>query len=132
MFRIPLVLAFVLVLSGTTAAQQALSPADLTPAEKSGRTLFQTKCAMCHVGQEPGTEARDDENAPQARPTLGPVLSQRHANNEAGLREKIQLGSDRMPGYRYTLTDEQIDQVIAFMKTVDGPLTRLAVARPGE
>ena len=131
MFRIPLVLAFVLVLSGTTAAQQALSPADLTPAEKSGRTLFQTKCAMCHVGQEPGTETRDD-NAPQARPTLGPVLSQRHANDEAGLREKIQLGSERMPGYRYTLTDEQIDHVIAFMKTIDGPLTRLAVARPGE
>ena len=131
MFRIPLVLAFVLVLSGTTAAQQALSPADLTPAEKSGRTLFQTKCAMCHVGQEPGTETRDD-NAPQARPPLGPVLSQRHANDEAGLRETIQLGSDRMPGYRYTLTDEQIDQVIAFMKTIDGPLTRLAVARPGE
>lgn len=132
MFRIPLVLAFVLVLSGTTAAQQALSPADLTPAEKSGRTLFQTRCAMCHVGQEPGTEARDDENAPRRPATLGPLLSQANTSDEARLREKIQLGSDRMPGYRYTLTDEQIDQVIAFMKTIETPLTRLAVARPGD
>ena len=87
---------------------------------------------MCHVGQEPGTEARDDENAPRRPATLGPLLSQANTSDEARLREKIQLGSDRMPGYRYTLTDEQIDQVIAFMKTIETPLTRLAVARPGD
>ena len=132
MLRIFLLLVFVLVLNGTAAAEQELSAGDFTPAEKAGLKLFQTRCAMCHVGQEPGTERRDDENAPQVRPTLGPVLSPRHANDEAGLRETIRLGSERMPGYRYTLTDEQIDQVIAFMKTIDGPLTRLAVARPGE
>jgi mono/diheme cytochrome c family protein len=37
-----------------------------------------------------------------------------------------------MPGYKYTLTDQQIDQVIAFMKTVDKPMTRLFTDRAGQ
>ena len=41
-------------------------------------------------------------------------------------------GGPRMPGYKLALTDQQIDQVIAFLKTVERPLTKLAVARPGE
>ena len=34
--------------------------------------------------------------------------------------------------YKLTLTDAQIDQVIAFVKTLERPLTRLAVSRPGQ
>ena len=48
------------------------------------------------------------------------------------LRTKIKDGSLRMPGYKHTLTDAQVDQVIAFMKTIDKPLTRLYLARTGE
>jgi mono/diheme cytochrome c family protein len=86
---------------------------------------------MCHVGQDPATEMAGDR-APRQRPTYGPLLSKAQASNEAALREKIRNGGPRMPGYNLALTDEQIDQLIAFIKTLDRPLTRLAVARPGE
>ena len=130
MLRTCLALTLVGLLSGTISAQQTQSPTTLTPAEKSGRSIFQTRCAMCHVGQEPASELA---TASERRPaTLGPLLSKANASDETRLRQKIKEGSRLMPGYKHALTDEQIDQVIAFMKTIERPLTRLAVDRAGE
>jgi mono/diheme cytochrome c family protein len=121
----------VCILSATMGALQAQSsPATLTDTEKAGRKIFQTRCAMCHVGQDPATELADGR-APRQR-TFGPLLSRAQASNETQLREKIANGGPRMPGYKLALSGEQIDQVIAFMKTLERPLTRLAAARPGE
>jgi mono/diheme cytochrome c family protein len=120
-----------LLLGGIVTAQQGQSSSPLKPAEKAGRSIFQTRCAMCHVGQEPAVEA--SSNAAERRPaTMGPLLSRSNTTNDAALRQKIKDGSGRMPGYKYTLSDEQIDQVVAFMKTIDKPLTRLFATRPGE
>jgi len=118
------VLAQIGVLSGTLYAQQAQSSPPLTEAEKSGRKIFQTRCAMCHVGQEPAVEM-SSPNAERRPATMGPLLSRANTANEATLKQKIKDGSVKMPGYKYTLTDHQIDQVVAFMKTVDKPMTRL-------
>jgi mono/diheme cytochrome c family protein len=113
------------------AAQQAPSPGTLNLNEKSGRSIFQTRCAMCHVGQQPASEMANP--AAERRPaTLGPLLSKTNASDETKLRLKIKDGSRLMPGYKHTLNDQQIDQVIAFMKTIDQPLTRIAMARAGE
>jgi mono/diheme cytochrome c family protein len=136
--RMSLLIAFtgVILLGGTTRAQQSPPPVPgparpLTAAEKAGRTLFQSRCAMCHVGQEPASELATP--AAQRRPaTMGPLLSKANTTNETALRTKITDGSVRMPGYKYAMTAEQIDQVIAFMKTVDTPMTRIFIARAGE
>lgn len=130
MLRTWLVLALVCVPSGTISAQPQ-SSATLTEAERFGRKFFQTRCAMCHVGQDPATEAAKESAAPR-QTTFGPLLSKAHAANEATLREKIKNGGPRMPGYKLALTDEEISQVIAFMKTLERPLTRLVAARGGE
>ena len=131
MLRTYLVLAQVWVLGASISAQQTLSSTSLTSAEKTGRTVFQTRCAMCHVGQQPATEMANP-NAERRPATLGPLLSKANTTNEAALRQKIANGSRLMPGYKYTLTDEQIGQVIAFMKTIERPLTRIAQDRAGE
>jgi mono/diheme cytochrome c family protein len=130
-FRTCLVLAQICVLSGTISAQQPPSPTALTAAEKSGRAIFQTRCAMCHVGQEPASEMATG-GAPRRPSTLGPLLSKASASDETKLRQKISDGSRLMPGYKHTLNDGQIGQVIAFMKTIERPLTRIAMARAGE
>jgi mono/diheme cytochrome c family protein len=86
---------------------------------------------MCHVGQDPATELATD--GPRRPPAFGPLLSKNSAGgDQTRLREKIKNGGPRMPAYKYTLTDEQVDQLVAFMKTVERPLTQLAIARPGE
>jgi mono/diheme cytochrome c family protein len=127
-----LVLAQVYALSGTLGAQQPPASPTLNTTEQFGRKIFQTRCAMCHVGQEPATEMATDGAA--RRPTsFGPLLSQAQAANEEKLREKIKNGGARMPAYKLALNDEQIGQVVAFMKTLgERPLTKLATARPGQ
>ena len=131
MLRTCLVLIPLCILSGTITAQQTPSPTALNPNEKAGRSIFQTRCAMCHVGQQPASEMATD--AAQRRPaTLGPLLSKANASDEMKLRQKINDGSRLMPGYKHTFNDAQIDQVIAFMKTIESPLTRIAMAHAGE
>jgi len=120
-------LLFAGVLSGLmslTSAQSVPPAAALTPVEKAGRSLFQTRCAMCHVGGEATSEMATPAAAPRAS-TMGPLLSRANTTNEAALRQKIKDGSAQMPGYKYTFSDPQVDQVIAFIKTLDKPLTRL-------
>ena len=131
MLRTCLVLSLLCFLGGTITAQQAQSPRALNPNEKSGRSIFQTRCAMCHVGQQPASEMANP-TAERRPATLGPLLSKTNASDEMKLRQKIKDGSRLMPGYKHTLNDEQIDQVIAFMKTVEQPLTRISIARAGE
>jgi mono/diheme cytochrome c family protein len=114
------------ILSVAVNAQQP----QLSPSEKSGRRIFQTRCAMCHVGQDPATElATDGERRPG---TFGPLLSKAQAANDAAVRDKIRNGGPRMPGYKLTLSDDEITNVVAFLKTVERPLTRLAQPRAGE
>jgi mono/diheme cytochrome c family protein len=130
-FRTCLVLAQIGILSGTINAQPLQSSPTLTEAEKVGRKVFQTRCAMCHVGQEPASEMATP--AGERRPgTMGPLLSKANTADENRLRTKIKDGSRLMPGYKHTLTDGQIDQVIAFLKTVERPMTRIALTRAGE
>ena len=119
-----------LLLAGTVTAAPAQSSPSLSPAEKAGRSIFQTRCAMCHVGQDPAAEL--STNSERRPATMGPLLSRSNTTNETALRQKIKDGSVRMPGYKYTLSDEQVDQVVAFMKTIDKPLTRLFATRAGE
>jgi mono/diheme cytochrome c family protein len=131
--RTCLALTLACVLSGTLSAQETQSPKSLTPVEKTGRSIFQTRCAMCHVGQEPASEmAASAPAAERKASTLGPLLSKANTTDETRLRTKIANGSRLMPGYKHTLNDAQVDQVIAFMKTVDQPMTRLTLSRPGE
>jgi virginiamycin B lyase len=116
-----------LVLGGMTSAQQTAAPSsNLTAAEQAGRSLFQTRCAMCHVGGQPTSEMPNATAAPARSSTMGPTIGPAHASKEAALRQVITDGGALMPAYKYALSAEQINQVIAFIKTLDKPLTRLA------
>ena len=127
MLRTCLVLVQVVLLGGLVSAQ---GPSSESETVKFGRKIFQTRCSMCHVGQAPATELRDGTSGQQW--TFGPLLSQANAANEDTLRRTIENGGPKMPGYSLYLSDEQIDQVIAFMKTIEEPLTILANDLPGE
>ncbi len=130
MSRTFLVLVQIAVLGGALHAQ---SP-QLSPAEISGRKIFQTRCAMCHVGQDPATEMglATGTPAPRRPSTFGPLLSKAQATDDAKLREKITNGSARMPAYKLSLTTDEIGQVMAFLKTVEQRMTKLAIPRAGE
>lgn len=97
MFRTCLALTLACVLSGTLSAQETQTAKPLTAAERAGRSIFQTRCAMCHVGQEPASEMATSAPAEGRRGVLGPLLSKANTTDETRLRTKINAGSRLMP-----------------------------------
>jgi mono/diheme cytochrome c family protein len=79
-----------------------------------GRALWLERCAFCHDGVGQPTYK-----------TMGPWLGAETVQTvgETSLRAIINAGTPRMPGYRYTLKPEQLDDLFAFLKTV-GPETK--------
>jgi mono/diheme cytochrome c family protein len=76
-----------------------------------GRTIWLERCALCHdgVGQP-------------SYHTMGPWIGAETVQTvgETPMRAIVNAGTQRMPGYRYTLKPGQMDDLFAFLKTV-GP-----------
>ena len=77
---------------------------------KRGEEVFDRHCPICHLG-------RPAETRPYIGKNLRGILKNAKPEDEAAVRESIRTGSDRMPGYQYTLTPAQVDELIAYLKT---------------
>jgi mono/diheme cytochrome c family protein len=75
-----------------------------------GMRLFNQSCRVCHT-------------KPQlASPQYAPVLSMNTLGGNADiLRQMISNGTPRMPGFKYDFKPEQIDAIIAYIKTLPAP-----------
>jgi mono/diheme cytochrome c family protein len=79
----------------------------LTPAQARGRVILTQNCNICHLPQSPGSQ------------TYGPLLNKASVNGDDNLmKQVIQTGLVKMPGWRYTLNDNQIGDVIAYIRTL--------------
>lgn len=89
---------------------EVVRPPSLPADALAGWKLFVQRCALCH----------DPLGQPSYPASLGPVLGQGSVRElgEETVREIIMVGSVRMPGWQYTLSREQIGQVIAYLNTV--------------
>lgn len=85
-------------------------PPSLSTDEVRGRQLFIQRCAICH----------DPLGQPSFPRTPGPWVDAATVRSlgEDTVRSQIMMGSARMPGWQYTLEPTEVDQVIAFLKTV--------------
>ena len=98
-----IVLIFLVVLPPAVFAAED----HLNEQQKSGRRLFEQSCGVCHT-----------------RPTLvsgmyGPELSKINlGGQEELLRTFISNGTARMPGFKYTYSQEQIAAIAAYIKTL--------------
>ena len=101
---------FVLALSAQGAAAQQPAGANLTDQQKMGRQVFAQSCGICHLPPVRGAK------------TYGPPL-----NKDAGggddevMREFITNGTPRMPAFKHYLKDNEIDAIIAYVRTVPTP-----------
>jgi len=77
------------------------APTLAEPALK-GEKVWAQRCALCHEGR------------------LGPWIDTGvvTALGETRVREVISAGAGRMPGFQYALRPAQLDQLVAFLKTV--------------
>jgi mono/diheme cytochrome c family protein len=84
--------------------KKIVQPSKLSADQLEGRRLVVQRCAYCH-----------DQAGPSAPWLDGDRIK---ALGEEGYREKIMKGSRRMPGWQYALSTEQLDQIMAYLKTV--------------
>jgi len=121
---IPILCLSTLVLSTRLFADPQSEHKNLGAPQKEGRRLFQQKCAVCHVPAWHGAT------------TLGPGLSNEtiKTEGESAVQDAITDGLydelDQMPGFKYTLTSEQIRNIIAYLKTLDQPAETVVSERP--
>jgi mono/diheme cytochrome c family protein len=102
------------------AVPRCLSAAEnhLNVQQQLGRRLFEQSCGVCHT-----------------RPTLvsgmyGPELSKLNLGGQEDLlRTFISNGTERMPGFRYTYTPDQIAAIAAYIKTLPPGTQDIPTAR---
>ena len=81
---------------------------NLTPAQARGREIITQNCNICHLPQSYGSQQ-----------TYGPLLNKSSANgDDALMKTVIENGLVKMPGWKYTLSANQISDVIAYIKTL--------------
>jgi len=113
------VFAFALVASSQHGFAQQAPAAKLTATQALGQGVYLQHCGVCHT------------KPTILSPYYGPALSKDIVNNnEDALREFIHDGTERMPGFQYTLDPRQIDAVVQYLKTVSPPANAPAPARP--
>jgi mono/diheme cytochrome c family protein len=96
---------------GAAAAQPFPAADTLTPQQTRGRNLFNQSCMVCHVKLQITSPAK-----------YGPDLSQKAlGGQEAVMREVISNGAPNMPGFKYHFEPDQIDAIVAYLKTLPTP-----------
>ena len=111
-----LVICLVVFPSGALAQATPPSPTRSSTASaqvKRGEGLFLQRCSICHL---------DKPLKPKTKPSYGPkldgLLKNAGPDKEKILRGEILKGMPDMPGFQYALNAKQIDDLIAYLKTL--------------
>jgi mono/diheme cytochrome c family protein len=90
------------------SARQTARSSSLNEKQVEGRRIFEQRCAVCHTPPSLGAKI------------YGPVLTRQIVDdNEDAIADVIRNGaSGRMPGFKYTLKDSEIDAIVEYLKTV--------------
>jgi mono/diheme cytochrome c family protein len=79
-------------------------------AARNGEQIFRQHCSVCHL--KPSI----------VNNSFGPTLSKDTVEGkETAIKEFVAKGTPRMPGFQYTLQPNQVDLVLAYLKTVPAP-----------
>ena len=86
----------------------------LNDQQEKGQGLFLQRCSLCHLPQA----RRFVPSAPRLGPDLTGLLKGAGVQKETAIREIILKGSPRMPGFQYGLSAKEIEDLVAYLKTL--------------
>ena len=110
-----------LVLSAGTARLRAQTKPDaiqaavqkLTEQESRGEGLFLQRCSLCHLPRK-----LKFGSPPVVGPNLSGLFKEADADQQKFLRGFILKGDPKMPGFQYGLEANEVDDLIAYLKTL--------------
>ena len=109
------VVVFLVLASPVAIAGQAGD--GLNEQQRLGRRVFAQSCGVCHL--RPSLNVR----------TYGPLLSKAATGGDEGrMRNIILEGTTRMPAFKYYLQSDQVDAIIAYVRTIPAPAAAAAAA----
>lgn len=82
-------------------------------AMRRGEATFYQRCSLCHLPR-----IRKPATTPGPAPSLNGILKDVNRDKEGAVRDYIRTGSDKMPAWQYSLKSEQMDDLIAYLKTL--------------
>ena len=102
-----------LLLAQNAPASAPSSPAKLTEQETRGENLFRQRCSLCHLPRKLkfGSPA-------VVGPDLTGLFKEAGPDKMKLLRGSILKGSPNMPGFQYGLEPKEVDDLIAYLKTL--------------
>ena len=114
------VAALVLIAACWLAVPPAVSTKSRAPVQAAGgeaaargEAWFYQRCSLCHMGRI----VKDETYEPMA-PSLDGLFEDALPDRERVIREQIQRGSLRMPGFRYNFTLAEFEELITYLKTL--------------
>jgi mono/diheme cytochrome c family protein len=104
--------------SGCLFAQNApatppASSAKLSDQETRGENLFRQRCSLCHLPRK-----LKFGSPPVVGPDLAGLFKEASPDKMKLLRGTILKGGPDMPGFQYGLEPKEIDDLIAYLKTL--------------
>jgi mono/diheme cytochrome c family protein len=101
------------VLAQAKADATHASAPKLTDQESRGEGLFLQRCSLCHLPRKLkfGSPA-------VAGPNLSGLFKEADADQQKFLRGFILKGDPKMPGFQYGLEANEVDDLIAYLKTL--------------
>lgn len=104
-----LTVSFALVVGAASAQAQTAAPT-------SGREIYRVRCAMCHGALGRGDGSMGGSMNP--RPSNLTVQAERTALTDATMATTILNGRREMPSFARLLTPQQVDSVVAYVRTL--------------
>ena len=99
----------------TAGAQTPVS--QLNPEQRNGRRLFYQNCALCHLARPDNVKSSEEGKAFGG--DLKQLFKSPSPRNEQAVQAFVQQGlPKKMPGFRYSLKPEEINNIISYLKTL--------------
>ncbi len=89
---------------------------NLSDRQKRGQHWFLQRCALCHLPKY--TKEKTKVELPVFWMSLVGLFRDARPDQEQRVREIIRKGARRMPGFQYGLKPSEIEDLIAYLKTL--------------
>lgn len=115
-----LVVLFFMVLRAAPAQDDDAKRAQVS----KGGKLFEGECASCH-------SVKPEDASPFGPPMLAGLFGDKSKTTPKQAEEIIRKGQGAMPAYGATLSDEQIDSLLAYLKSLSPSTAKSSPTQSG-